>query len=696
MKKLIFILLILMAGNANAATYWASVSGGAASCAAASGTSDPGTYRTLTQGLACLAAGDTLILKSGTYTTRLTDNTPSGVSDSQHTTVRSETALGAVFQPGTGGSIWVMSAARSYITIDGIDFNGVNCQSEANGDCGGFAISNTTNGAFHHIKIQNNRFRNIGSDGITTSGVDQIQILNNVFNTVGTNNAGLSHGIYIAGSADSNFSTGVTISGNHLTTCGGYCIHLYTPVNHREVIVTKNFAKTCGTLVGQSCYVVYANDAAIGYNIAVNANSGAEAAGFVLRQGTRQLYYNNIVYNSTNGIYADFNNNISATCKNNIVISVTGETIRNCGDGTATNITSGSASTYWVNAASDNFNLVSTATLAINQGTTAIGTIIIGGISINVTAPFNGSARDIGPFETWGLTNCNVGDVAANKLRCNVENNAAPPVLAPSATGWTALESGGNKAIASVAVVGTSIIEFTTSANYSSGTTCDVQYATTGSASDSSLIGASLNQRLNAVSSVTCTNTVSGGGTSPVFTQTHARVRNLYGAEVAVAVDWKAAEDTAYTIIPGGAARIRIKSKVTTADPAAYNPTIQYDFNDNNWVAWTDTCSASVLVCAVGTALSIGVSNGAATTEQLTSDLATNIGCAVVLTSGAVPSLDPGQDSEWECEYGIRVHSSIAVGTVIRFRQIKDGATPYDTYSVYPTLTVANPGLTQF
>lgn len=66
--KLLFLLVLLAGTLADAATYWASPSGGAASCAAASGSSDPGVYRTLSQGIACTAGGDTLKLKNGTYT----------------------------------------------------------------------------------------------------------------------------------------------------------------------------------------------------------------------------------------------------------------------------------------------------------------------------------------------------------------------------------------------------------------------------------------------------------------------------------------------------------------------------------------------------------------------------------------------------------------------------------------------------
>src|SRR5688572_403716 len=66
-KYLFAILWLLYTVSAEATVYWASPSGGAASCAAASGASDPGQYRTLAQVRGCVAAGDTIKLKNGTY-----------------------------------------------------------------------------------------------------------------------------------------------------------------------------------------------------------------------------------------------------------------------------------------------------------------------------------------------------------------------------------------------------------------------------------------------------------------------------------------------------------------------------------------------------------------------------------------------------------------------------------------------------
>jgi hypothetical protein len=48
-------------------TYWMSPSGGAATCALASGANDPGQYRTPAQARLCASRGDTIIAKKGTY-----------------------------------------------------------------------------------------------------------------------------------------------------------------------------------------------------------------------------------------------------------------------------------------------------------------------------------------------------------------------------------------------------------------------------------------------------------------------------------------------------------------------------------------------------------------------------------------------------------------------------------------------------
>lgn len=701
MIRFLFILFLLVALNADAATYYVKTTGSDSNnCTAAQTESTP--KLTILSALDCLndavgdGAGHTVLVFAGTYTDEINENSaviPSGTSWSAPFTLKANTVGDVIIRAvgGTGSlAVRLTHGVSKYAIIQDFVYN---CDSIADREsCIG------VNGA-SYVRFSGIEMKNVKSNGFSVS------LASNHIEWIG---GSIHDGLFdFTGGLGGNFGYAMYLSGSDLLVerakfynMPSYAIHNYNGSPNRNQFRYNeiyNFGQSttssCGILLGTGA------DNIATRNIVRNGGS----TGICSDNGsTRSLIYNNTIVGNLVGISLAANTT-GAIAKNNVMSANTTnfsdassgaiKTTNFCTtSGGTTNCSASGASAGFVS--STDFNLAVGSSL-INAGTVTIGALP-SPLTGNVTVAYNGSLPDIGAFETWAISNCNVGDVASNKLRCNVENNVNPPALTPSSTGWTVLEAAGSKAFTGPSVIGGgSVLEFTVTVAYGSGTSCDLQYATTGTASDSALIGNALNQRLNAISSVTCTNTVSAPGTA-VLTQTHARVRGLYGAEVALGADWKAAVDTASTIIPGGAARIRVKGKATTANPAAFNPTLQYDFNSSgSWATWTDTCSASVQVCAVGTSLSLGALNTEATTEQLTSDLATNVACAVVLTSSAVPLIDPSTDSEWECEYAIKLHSSIAVGTVIRFRMIKDGATAFDTYTVYPTLTVVNPGFQQ-
>jgi len=706
MRKILFAtLLMLFAAEANAVTWYVRVGGTGANCTQyqTSTTAAPN----IPAALACVGttqgdgANDVVEVWAGTYTGFLQyidggTRFPSGTSWAAPFTFRAKSGDTVTLRGTSTGILQLSSSFPQYAIVEGFIFDGVNSTGSASVHSSDCCIPS------RYLRFQNNTITNNSTNGMLGDG-DHIEILNNTI-TKGTGEFGddgtscgqihcWGYPLYFSGSNS-------IISGNTFHDFPSWGIHFngggpYPSKN----IVSRNRFYNYGEGDERSCAITLNNgdDNLITRNEIFNSSSSGICNG---TYAYRNIIYNNSIHSVTlDGIYIDPNaGGLTTVAKNNIVSNASRTPI------TAT----ATRSHNLCNAAGTGCDIVgnplfvSSTDLNLQAGSAAINVGIASiaplpaPLSGTITVPYNGAAPDIGAFETWGIANCNVGDVAANKLRCNVANNVAPPVLAPSATGWSPLEAGGAKAFTGPVVLGGgSVLEFTTTINYGSGTSCDLTYATTGTASDSSLVGNSHNQRLNAVTSTPCTNTVSGPSAS-VATQTHGRIRNLYGAEVAVVSDWKAAVDTAYTIIPGGAARVRIKAKATTADPAAFNPTLQYDLNSSgSWSTWTDTCSASTVVCAVGAGMALGVTNTTPTTEQLTSDLSTNVACAVVLTSSAVPLIDLSQDSETECEYGIKVDSSVAVGTTIRFRMIKDGATPFDTYTVYPTLTVVNPGIQQ-
>jgi len=177
-----------------------------------------------------------------------------------------------------------------------------------------------------------------------------------------------------------------------------------------------------------------------------------------------------------------------------------------------------------------------------------------------------------------------------------------------------------------------------------------------------------------------------------VETQTYARFRLLVGDETSSGAPWAAAEDANTTISPGGARRIRLKVAATTNDPTEFNAVLFVDDSTDSpgtYIAVPDACTSSNL-CFYGEATSIEVADEVITTEQLTSDHANNVDCGVKLQAIMPFALALGTNTEAECEFAIKIGSSVAVGTTYDFRLYKEGGTALAAYTVTPRLTVQN------
>src|SRR5437667_6769750 len=98
MKKLLLVIFFtIVPVLAHGATYYVAKTGSDSnSCSRAQSQSTP--KLTINAGAGCLNAGDTLIIKTGTYNEALLNVIPSGTAGSP-TTVKSEVQYGAVLQP---------------------------------------------------------------------------------------------------------------------------------------------------------------------------------------------------------------------------------------------------------------------------------------------------------------------------------------------------------------------------------------------------------------------------------------------------------------------------------------------------------------------------------------------------------------------------------------------------------------------
>jgi hypothetical protein len=308
MRLLIFLLLWPL--TAQAATYWVNPSASGQHCT--SSASDPGpgnSSQTINQGNGCLSAGDTLMVKPGTYNEGLV-NAKGGGSEGGRITYKSEIDLGAVLvPPPDAGVVW--QAGQNYATFDGFVI-------DASQTGYGFGVTGT------HIRIMNTEVKNSQREGVTSSaganGNDSIflELINMHVHHNGTDInsctdqgngqfSGECHGAYLSASD-------TVIDGGRWHDNASMALHLYRSPNN---ITVKNAT-------------IYDN----GY-----MHSGWGGTGIGGFFGSGHVYYNNVIYNNRKqGIWVDapniqvynntvvgnpesgfFNSSNSVTARNNIL-----------------------------------------------------------------------------------------------------------------------------------------------------------------------------------------------------------------------------------------------------------------------------------------------------------------------------------------------------------------------------------------
>src|SRR5262249_22498679 len=113
---------------------------------------------------------------------------------------------------------------------------------------------------------------------------------------------------------------------------------------------------------------------------------------------------------------------------------------------------------------------------------------------VDVGLPFNGSAPDIGAFETVPLVGCTVASDDPSRITCDFENNVHPP-LAPATdiAGWSVARAGAADPVASVVAKWPGQVQIQVAIAFAAGDSCSLSY-TPGDLSDSALIGGSMTQ----------------------------------------------------------------------------------------------------------------------------------------------------------------------------------------------------------
>ncbi len=367
-------------------------------------------FRTINRGLSILTAGDTLLVKSGTYAEYINNTIPSGISWAQPTTLRAYPGASVTIRPNVGEErVFQFRRGAQYIVIDGfvMDAAGVLYDAVKFAD-------NVGEASPHHIRIMNSEVMNSPRNGLyVDANVQSLELINIRVHDNGQTD--LNHGIYIQGS-------NVLIDHSAFYRNSGWGIHIYGGTcNDNMVRYTRSYdnARVGQRGVGIGIYTGSGN---VAYNNLIWGNR----YGIAIRYGASNTrVYNNTLYNNVEyGIFND-GDSTSAVIRNNIMYSTSGEDLYETGSGTVVdhNFTN---DPQFVNAAGLDFHLRSTSP-AIDAG------LSIGQVPDDfdgVRRP-QGAAYDIGAYEYGGTVPTRTATASPTVF---VPTNTATATVTHSAT----------------------------------------------------------------------------------------------------------------------------------------------------------------------------------------------------------------------------------------------------------------------
>jgi parallel beta-helix repeat protein len=392
--RILFALACLTSADvAHAATYFVSKTGNdSSSCAQAQSTSTP--KLTIGGGLGCLAPGDTLLVRAGTYSESVL-NSQSRTQVASGTSWSNKIRIAAypgetVWMAPTGSQSVVWLILGSYIEFDGINIDGRNVLGTA------FATGETA----HHIRIQNAEIiRGTASGGGESDGV--MFGAHYFVNAIGSNEAinlrihggyaALGYGIYLSG--PNNLVDGCDI---YDTSSAG--VHIYNgggdPADGNIVRNTRihNLSSSgqdrgWGILVAGSNNQIYNN---VIDHLTLTGPSN-DAGIYVYYGSGNKLYSNTISHNAMSGIYIDSGAS-NTQVMNNIAHASSGSNFVNAGTGTTQSNNLFGVDPLFVDEHSGDFQL-QVGSPAIDSGVIVVATDRAG-----VARP-QGSGGDIGAYE---------------------------------------------------------------------------------------------------------------------------------------------------------------------------------------------------------------------------------------------------------------------------------------------------------
>ena len=169
-------------------TYYVATTGNNAN----SGTTIGSPFRTLNYAVSQLVAGDTLLVRGGTYAESLLNVIPSGTSWSNLVRIKNYPSETVWMQPSSGNWVIYFDGTTSYIEIDGININGTSI-----GDASVF-FDDRTGGTPNHIRFKNLEVSHRMGIGNTNAAV-AVGGNNNEFLYMTVHGTGGPYGFYLLG-----------------------------------------------------------------------------------------------------------------------------------------------------------------------------------------------------------------------------------------------------------------------------------------------------------------------------------------------------------------------------------------------------------------------------------------------------------------------------------------------------------------
>lgn len=676
-------LLIGLLGDAAwAATYYVKKTGSDAnSCATAQNSSTP--KLTINSALACLtAAGDTLRIGQGTYVESIiyTSLPVSGTAANHITITKIIGENRPLIQPNTGCYGLLMHNSRNYIDYIDLNFSGVNMNDCALDSAGSLVSAGSDNGptgtVFRSVDIMDSPGSNlINGDNLL---VEDFVIAGTGWRSHATGYPQGSNGFYGAKLRNSHVNRGLFY--------GNQCAAIRTYNSAASPSASNNLienlyayqngeGKGLGGASTCSAATFIIGDQNNTYRHLVGDDGGRRCV-WVRTSGSSTT--GNKIFNVTctrhaYGLVFENNTTVANThVANSIFLDNTSANVLNTGFNTTlqTNITSGTLSTYTPGA----------GTFTLKAGSPAIDA------GTNVGLPYNGSAPDIGAFETFLVASCQVPNGAASTIQVTFTSNAY--LLGDVLTTFTARRNGSNNALTGAASkIGDMIISLPLTTTYGAGDTADISWAS-GGLTDGARIGGTLSQPfLQTLTNQTCTNNA-GGAPTYSLTQAAFQYRGVYGPETTT--DIRGPENLAsYEVVVNGAARVRIAVTNAVSNAPSIGLLLRYAKNGGAHTLVPGSFGADGIAMCGSRYPDIGVASGAFTTSQLSTG-GTFVPGAVLLEALAIPTIT-GLNVGYKTEVEYCVAWDETASGAFAFYLYEQSGNPLASHAAVPSVVIVPP-----